>query len=143
MFNLFVEKDTIEINMELIFKEEFYLIKQACITVRKTLGNGFLEKVYENALLIEFKRLGLSVVSQKELLVQYREQTIGQYFADIIVNDKIIIELKTVKKIENIHKMQVLNYLKATEFELGILINFPNDSAGFDIERIPNFIEGK
>ena len=129
--------------MDLIFKEEFYLIKQACITVRKELGNGFLEKVYENALLIEFKRLGLSVVSQKELLVQYREQTIGQYFADIIVNDKIIIELKTVKKIENIHKMQVLNYLKATEFELGILINFPNDSAGFDIERIPNFIEGK
>ena len=78
--------------MDLIFKEEFYLIKQACITVRKELGNGFLEKVYENALLIEFKRLGLSVVSQKELLVQYREQTIGQYFADIIVNDKIIIE---------------------------------------------------
>ena len=127
--------------MDLIFKEEFYLIKQACITVRKELGNGFLEKVYENALLIEFKRLGLSVVSQKELLVQYREQTIGQYFADIIVNDKIIIELKTVKKIENIHKMQVLNYLKATEFELGILINFPNDSSGFEIVRIPNFIE--
>ncbi len=127
--------------MDLIFKEEFYLIKQACITVRKELGNGFLEKVYENALLIEFKRLGLSVVSQKELLVQYREQTIGQYFADIIVNDKIIIELKTVKKIENIHKMQVLNYLKATEFELGILINFPNDTTGFEIERIPNFID--
>ena len=76
--------------MDLIFKEEFYLIKQACITVRKELGNGFLEKVYENALLIEFKRLELSVVSQKELLVQYRDQTIGQYFADIIVNDKII-----------------------------------------------------
>ena len=129
--------------MDLIFKEEFYLIKQACITVRKELGNGFLEKVYENALLIEFKRLGLSVVSQKELLVQYREQTIGQYFADIIVNDKIIIELKTVKRIESIHKMQVLNYLKATGYELGVLINFPNDSAGFDIERIPNFIEGK
>ena len=127
--------------MDLIFKEEFYLIKQACITVRKILGNGFLEKVYENALLIELKRLGLSVVSQKELLVKYRGQTIGQYFADIVINDKIIIELKTAKKIENIHKMQVLNYLKATEFELGILINFPNDSTGFEIERIPNFIE--
>ena len=143
MFNLFVEKDTIEINMELIFKEEFYLIKQACITVRKTLGNGFLEKVYENALLIELKRLGLAVVSQKELLVKYRGQDVGQYFADIVVNDKIIIELKTVKRIESIHKMQVLNYLKATGYELGVLINFPNDSAGFDIERIPNFIEGK
>jgi GxxExxY protein len=140
---LFVEKDNIEINMELIFKEEFYLIKQACITVRKILGNGFLEKVYENALLIELKRLGLSVVSQKELLVKYRGQTIGQYFADIVINDKIIIELKTAKKIENIHKMQVLNYLKATGYELGVLINFPNDSAGFDIERIPNFIENR
>ena len=129
--------------MELIYKEEFYLIKQACITVRKKLGNGFLEKVYENALLIELKRLGLSAVPQKELLVQYRNQTIGQYFADIVVNDKIIIELKTVKNIENIHKMQVLNYLKATGHELGLLINFPNDSAGFDIVRIPNFIEEK
>ena len=129
--------------MELIYKEEFYLIKQACITVRKKLGNGFLEKVYENALLIELKRLGLSAVPQKELLVQYRNQTIGQYFADIVVNDKIIIELKTVKNIENIHKMQVLNYLKATGHELGLLIDFPNDSAGFDIVRIPNFIEEK
>ena len=129
--------------MELIYKEEFYLIKQACITVRKKLGNGFLEKVYENALLVELKRLGLSAVPQKELLVQYRNQTIGQYFADIVVNDKIIIELKTVKNIENIHKMQVLNYLKATGHELGLLINFPNDSAGFDIVRIPNFIEEK
>ena len=129
--------------MELIYKEEFYLIKQACITVRKKLGNGFLEKVYENALLVELKRLGLSAVPQKELLVQYRNQTIGQYFADIVVNDKIIIELETVKNIENIHKMQVLNYLKATGHELGLLINFPNDSAGFDIVRIPNFIEEK
>ena len=129
--------------MDLIFKEEFYLIKQACITVRKALGNGFLEKVYENALLIELKRLGLAVVSQKELLVKYRDQNVGQYFADIVVNDKIIIELKTVNKIVSIHRMQVLNYLKATGYELGILINFPNDTTGFDVERIPNFIEGK
>jgi len=129
--------------MDLIFKEEFYLIKQACITVRKALGNGFLEKVYENALLIELKRLGLAVVSQKKLLVKYRGQDVGQYFADIVVNDKIIIELKTVNKIVSIHRMQVLNYLKATGYELGILINFPNDTTGFDVERIPNFIEGK
>ena len=77
------------------------------------------------------------------MLVKYRGQDVGQYFADIVVNDKIIIELKTVNKIVSIHRMQVLNYLKATGYELGILINFPNDSAGFDIERIPNFIEGK
>ena len=85
--------------MKLIYKEEFYLIKQACITVRETLGNGFLEKVYEKALLIELKRLGLNVVSQKELLVWYRNQNVGQYFADIVVDASIILELKTVTKI--------------------------------------------
>ena len=127
--------------MKLIYKEEFYLIKQACITVRETLGNGFLEKVYEKALLIELKQLGLNVVSQKELLVWYRNQNVGQYFADIVVNDKIIIELKTVKQITKVHKVQVLNYLKGSGIELGVLINFPNDSLGFEIERIPNFIE--
>jgi len=91
LFNLFVEKDTIEINMELIFKEEFYLIKQACITVRKTLGNGFLEKVYENALLIELKRLGLAVVSQKELLVNvFLKENATKLISDnVFPSDKI------------------------------------------------------
>ena len=127
--------------MQLIFKEEYYKIREACIAVRKSLGNGFLEKVYENALKIELIKRGFQVETQKELIVQYEGQIVGQYFADIVINNELIIELKTVKKIEAIHKVQVLNYLKATGFELGILINFPNDSKGFEIERIPNFID--
>ena len=125
--------------MDLIYKEEFYKIKKACIQVRRKLGNGFLEKVYENALLIELKKLGFRVESQKELLVYYENEVIGKYYADVVVNDKIIIELKTVLKILPIHKSQLLNYLVATGYELGILINFPNDRNGFEIIRIPNF----
>jgi GxxExxY protein len=136
---LTVEKE--EEIMQLIFKEEYYKIREACIAVRKSLGNGFLEKVYENALKIELIKRGFQVETQKELIVQYEGQIVGQYFADIVINNELIIELKTVKKIEAIHKVQVLNYLKATGFELGILINFPNDSKGFEIERIPNFID--
>ena len=124
----------------LIFKEEFFRIKKACIEVRKTLGNGFLEKVYENALLIELELLGFIVKTQTKLNVLYKNKVIGDYIADIIVDDKIIIELKCVSKITNVHKAQLLNYLKATVFKLGILINFPNDKLGFEIERIPNFI---
>ncbi len=127
--------------MDLIYKEEFYRIKQACITVRQELGNGFLEKVYENSLKIELEKLGFNVETQKEILVRYNKQVVGKYYADIVVDNKIILELKTVEVLSNIHKLQILNYLKATGFKLGLLINFPNNSLGFDIERIPNFMD--
>ncbi len=126
--------------INLIFKEEFFKIKQACIEVRKNLGNGFLEKVYENALRIELELLGFIVKAQTKLNVIYKEKIIGEYCADIIADNKIIIELKCVSKITDVHKAQLLNYLKATDFKLGILINFPNDKLCFDIIRIPNFI---
>ena len=127
--------------MDLIYKEEFYKVKQACIKVRKTLGNGFLEKVYENALVIELRKSGFNVEAQKELLVKYDNKIVGQYFADIVIDNKIIIELKTVSKLTEINKLQILNYLKATGYELGILINFPNEAKGFEIMRVPNFID--
>ena len=127
--------------MDLIFKDEFYRIKKACIEVRKRLGNGFLEKVYEKALVIELQRLGFNVETQKKILVFYRENIIGEYFADIVVDNKIIIELKCVEKLNEFHKAQLLNYLKATKIEFGILINFPNKRIGFEIERVPNLIE--
>lgn len=127
--------------MDLIFKDEFYRIKKACIEVRKRLGNGFLEKVYEKALVIELQRLGFNVETQKKNLVFYRENIIGEYFADIVVDNKIIIELKCVEKLNEFHKAQLLNYLKATKIELGILINFPNKRIGFEIERVPNLIK--
>ena len=124
---------------DLIFKDEFYRIKAACIEVRKVLGNGFLEKVYENALKYELEQNGFRVQSQKEINVFYKNKNVGKYFADLVVDDKIIIELKCCNQILPIHKAQLLNYLKATGFQLGIIINFPNDSKGFEIERVPNF----
>ena len=124
--------------MDLIYPGEFYKIKQACIEVRKVLGNGFLEKVYENALKVELEEACFNVETQKELLVHYSGVVVGQYFADIIVDDKIIIELKAVSGITDFHRSQLLNYLTITRYKLGILINFPNDKPGFDIERIPN-----
>jgi len=126
---------------DLIYKEEFYKIKQACIEVRKILGNGFLEKVYENAIKKELEMQGFKLEQQKEILVHYKDFVVGQYFADLIVDGKIIIELKCTKEITSIHKAQLLNYLKATGYKLGIIINFPNDKEGFEIERAPNYIE--
>jgi GxxExxY protein len=129
--------------VELIYKKEFFQIKQACIEVRKALGNGFLEKVYENALKIELEQIGFDVKTQAKLGVSYKNKIVGEYYADLTVNEKIIIELKCVDNLKEIHKAQLLNYLKATNFKLGILINFPNQKSSFDIERIPNFINDK
>ena len=126
--------------IDLIFKEEFFKIKQACIEVRKNLGNGFLEKVYENALRIELESMGFIVKTQTKFNVIYKEKTVGEYCADVIVDEKIIIELKCVSQLTDVHKAQLLNYLKATDYKLGILINFPNDKLGFDIIRFPNFM---
>jgi GxxExxY protein len=100
-----------------------------------------LNGVNENALKIELKLLGFNVETQKEILVNYKGIVIGKYFADLVVDNKIIIELKCVSEILPVHKAQLLNYLKATGYRLEIIINFPNDRMGFDIERVPNFME--
>lgn len=126
--------------VDLIYKEEFFKIKEACIEVRKELGNGFLEKVYENSLKLELEAKGFTTESQKKLIVKYKNNSVGEYIADLVLDEKIIIELKTVNSLTDIHKAQILNYLKATGYKLGILINFPPDSKGFNIERIPNFM---
>ncbi len=126
--------------VDLIYKEEFFKIKEVCIEVRKELGNGFLEKVYENSLKLELEAKGFTTESQKKLIVKYKNNSVGEYIADLVLDEKIIIELKTVNSLTDIHKAQILNYLKATGYKLGILINFPPDSKGFNIERIPNFM---
>lgn len=126
---------------DLVYMEESFKIKQACIEVRKRIGNGFLEKVYEHALIIELELLNFNVESQKTIKVKYRDQIIGDYKADLIVDNKIIIELKCAERISNLHKAQLLNYLRVTGYKLGILINFPNNRKGFDYERVPNLIE--
>ena len=93
-------------------------------TVHNTLGAGFLEKVYEQALILELKASGLSVRSQEPLSVKYRDQIIGEYFADLIVEDQVICELKAVDVLKKAHEVQLVNYLVATGIDVGVLINF-------------------
>ena len=92
--------------------------------VYNTLGFGFLEKVYENALLIELTKSGLFVERQKPIKVHYEEKIVGEYFADIMVENKIILESKSAESLIEEHELQLINYLKATDIELGLLLNF-------------------
>ena len=109
---------------ELLFKEECYEIVGAAMKVWNTLGHGFLEKVYENSLVVELRKQGFHVEQQKPIQVCYDGKVVGDYFADIIVNESIILELKAVETISKEHIAQMLNYLKATAIRLGILLNF-------------------
>ena len=88
------------------------------------LGYGFLEKVYENAMSIALTSMGLKVTPQDEILVYFQNQVVGEYFADLVVNDVVIVELKAVSRLLPEHEAQLLNYLRATPFEVGLLLNF-------------------
>jgi len=90
------------------------------------LGAGFLESVYEKALILALRQKGLSAVSQHPVEVLFRGQCVGEFFADIFVEEKVIVELKAVKAIAPEHQAQIINYLNATGFEVGLLINFGN-----------------
>ena len=92
--------------------------------VYNKLGYGFLEKVYENAMMIEFKKDDVHAASQFAIKVLYEGETIGEYYADILVDDKVIVEIKASKKLALEHEAQLLNYLKATNIEVGLLLNF-------------------
>jgi len=96
----------------------------AFFKVYNALGYGFAEKVYENSLAIELRKLGLRVEQQKSITVYYEEYHVGEYFADILVNDTVILELKAVRHLLDEHEAQLLNYLKATTVEVGLLLNF-------------------
>ena len=99
-------------------------IIKAFYTVYNALGYGFLEKVYENALAIELRALGLKVEQQARITVYYASQVVGEYFADLLINDAVIVELKATRAIAPEHEAQLLNYLKATPYEVGLLLNF-------------------
>ncbi len=99
-------------------------IINAYYAVYNQLGYGFLEKVYERAMMIELPKHGLTCERQKNIKVYYNEIEIGDYYADIIVEDCVIIELKAVGSIAPEHEVQLVNYLKATEIEVGLLLNF-------------------
>ena len=118
-----------------------YAINGAVFEVNRVLGTGFLEKVYENALLIELKRRGLKAENQVPIRVIYKENAVGEYLADIVVEKKVIVELKTVEKLDNVHEAQLLNYLKATGMRVGLLVNFKHPKA--EIKRmVLNLPEG-
>ncbi len=99
-------------------------ILKCCFEVSNELGAGFLESVYEKALIVALSQKGLKVSSQMPLKVSFRNVIVGDFFADLIVNDKVIVEIKSVSKLSPDHKAQIINYLNATGFEVGLLVNF-------------------
>ena len=105
-------------------------------SVANELGFGFLEKVYEHSMMIAISEKNLKVKNQVPISVYYHEKNVGDYYADLLVDDKIIIELKSVKELSSIHKAQLLNYLKATKKRIGLLINF--GSSKVEVKRVIN-----
>lgn len=110
--------------MNLLHKDTTDIILKSFYKVYNNLGYGFLEKVYENALLYELRNQGLDCEKQKPIKVYYEQIQVGEYYADIIVNECIILELKAAESIAEEHEFQLINYLKATEIEIGLLLNF-------------------
>ena len=92
--------------------------------VYNKLGYGFLEKIYENAMMLELKKEGITSASQSPIRVLYEDEIIGEYYADILVDNKVIIEIKASRRLVNENEAQLLNYLKATDIEVGLLLNF-------------------
>ena len=109
---------------KIIHRELSYQIVGLAIQVRQELGFGFLEKVYENALMVLFEENRIKVQQQAPIKIHFHGRIIGDYIADILVEDQIILELKAQEKITNVHKAQTINYLKATGLHLAILLNF-------------------
>ncbi len=122
--------------MDLLFEKETFAIRGAIFEVYKEIGPGFLESVYQECLEKELKLRELPFKKQVEIQIEYKGQLLDQFYkADLICFDSIIIELKSCKAIEPIHRAQVINYLKATKLRLGLLVNF-NAHPKVEIERI-------
>ena len=108
----------------MLYEELTHEILSAFYEVHNILGFGFLEQVYQNSLYKELIHRGLKVECQKEIMVHYKGETVGRYVADMIVEDKIILELKAVQSLRIEHEWQLINYLKDTGLEVGLLLNF-------------------
>jgi len=102
------------------------------------LGYGFLEKVYENAMVLELRRMGLKVEQQVPINVHYGDDVVGVYYADLVVEDVVLVELKAAKSIDPAHEAQLLNYLRATPYEVGLLLNF-GPKASFKRKSFDNY----
>jgi len=108
----------------------------ACIAVHRTLGPGFLESIYEEALALELTAKAIPFERQKLVGVEYRGRQVGEHRVDLIVAGRIILELKTVESFQPIHTAQVLSYLKATRLKLGLLVNFKSANVAHSVKRI-------
>ncbi len=122
---------------ELIYKKEAFKIVGACMEVHNYMGNGFLEAVYQEALEIEFQKQGIPYKKEQTLQIQYKGIILKKnYIADFVCYEKIIVELKAITELNKSHFKQVFNYLKATSYNLGILVNF--GQASLEYKRIVN-----
>lgn len=108
----------------------------AAMTVHQSLGHGFLESVYEQAFAIELNKIGLPYEVQKPIEIFYNQQIVGHFIADVIVDNRLIVELKALSGLNGQHEAQVLNYLKATSLKVGLLLNFGNSR--LQIKRLVN-----
>lgn len=109
---------------EYLHKELTSKIINAFYKVYNSLGYGFLEKVYENAMRVELIKMGMNVQQQKNVKVYYESEMVGDYFADLLIEGLVIVELKAAENLCEEHEAQLLNYLKATDIEVGLLLNF-------------------
>jgi GxxExxY protein len=108
----------------MLHKEVTDVILKSFYKVYNTLGYGFLEKVYENALVIELKKAGLQCVQQQQVKVYYEGEEVGLYYSDVLTEHCVVIELKAAERLCEAHEQQLVNYLKATRLEVGLLLNF-------------------
>ncbi|MBK1646817.1 GxxExxY protein [Thiocapsa imhoffii] len=113
---------------KLIEEDLTYRIRAGIFTVANELGPGFLERVYENALAIELSAAGLAVRTQCPIHVQYKGQIVGEYIADLVVEGRVLLELKAIRCLTSEHEAQIMNYLRATRLKVGLLVNFGKPS---------------
>jgi GxxExxY protein len=118
----------------IVHKELSYKIVGCAMEVHSKLGPGFLEKVYENSLMLLFRKEGIAAKQQAPVKVCFEGELVGEYRADILIDEKIILELKMVEKIVDVHRAQMLHYLRATGIKLGMILNF--GSKNFQYERL-------
>lgn len=119
-------------NEKIFHKELSYKIIGVAMQVHRELGFGFLEKVYENAMMVLLRKEMINSVQQAAITVHFMGVVVGEYYADILADDRIILELKSLEKITDAHKAQALNYLKATGKKLAIILNFGKDRLEYE-----------
>ena len=115
-----------------LYKDLTHKIIGLAMEVHNELGYGFLEKVYENALMVQFRNSDIKALQQVPIKVYFKGEVVGEYYPDIIVEDKVILELKAVEYLDDIHKAQIINYLQATNYNIGYLLNFGSKKLEFE-----------